>query len=213
MGNHHIWICRLSEHSRCISGEFLLHHDWEIRKPGCVSNRVPLNVVINQGLPVADFTYNISWNTISFFDNSIDANEYLWDFDDGDTSTLQNPTHDFSFTGLYNVKLLVSNSCGTDSMITQILVSGINEYDLAQSLQLFPNPSNGNFLLSFTSNQNEEIYLTINNLLGETLVEMSFKAEAGKNHKSFKLQNMKKGVCFVTIRSKNVSATRKLILQ
>ncbi|MCD4679073.1 MAG: PKD domain-containing protein [Bacteroidales bacterium] len=200
-------------HSSAGTGYYYYFYDWEIRKPGCVSNRVPVNVIINQGLPVADFSYSINFNTISFLNNSLDANDYLWDFGDGDTSTLQNPTHDFLFTGLYNIKLLVNNSCGSDSMITQILVSSLIEHDSAQSLQIFPNPCNGSFILRFNSKQNEEFYLTISNLIGETLIERSFKAEADENHKSFRLQNMKKGIYFVTIGSKNIYLSRKLVIQ
>ncbi len=44
-----------------------------------------------------------------FTDASIGADEWHWDFGDGNTSTLQNPTHTYSSTGTYVVTLLVKN--------------------------------------------------------------------------------------------------------
>ncbi len=47
---------------------------------------------------------------------------YFWNFGDGNTSTLSNPTHTYSSPGLYNVSLTVSNDCGSDMTSTPILV-------------------------------------------------------------------------------------------
>lgn len=41
---------------------------------------------------------------------------YLWDFGDGHTSILQNPTHIYDSIGAFNVLLTVSNEIGTDTM-------------------------------------------------------------------------------------------------
>ena len=67
--------------------------------------------------------------TVNFFDNSAgNPTGWLWDFGDpasgaANTSTLQNPTHTFTDTGVFNVKLVVSIAgvC-TDSIIRPISV-------------------------------------------------------------------------------------------
>ena len=43
--------------------------------------------------------------------------QWDWDFGDGTSSTLSNPTHTYTANGTYNVKLVVSNVNGTDSLI------------------------------------------------------------------------------------------------
>ncbi len=55
--------------------------------------------------------------TIEFTDgsNSGDPITYLWDFDDGNTSDKQNPTHTYGATGSYMVKLLITTSNGCES--------------------------------------------------------------------------------------------------
>jgi len=43
---------------------------------------------------------------------------YAWDFGDGTTSTQTNPIHQYSAKGLYNINLVVSNTFGCSSSIT-----------------------------------------------------------------------------------------------
>jgi len=41
---------------------------------------------------------------------------YFWDFGDGNTSILQNPTHIYDSVGAFNVMFTVSNEIGADTM-------------------------------------------------------------------------------------------------
>lgn len=51
-------------------------------------------------------------NVINFSNASINAAEYLWDFGDGTTVVLENPTHIYSEAGTYSVTLIASNNVG-----------------------------------------------------------------------------------------------------
>ena len=76
---------------------------------------------------IADFiSYNTSVDhgaTVQFTDNSINnPTSWLWDFGDGNTSTEQNPSHQFYYTGgdiagtsYYDITLTVSNQYGNDT--------------------------------------------------------------------------------------------------
>jgi PKD repeat protein len=46
-----------------------------------------------------------------------DLDTWLWDFGDGITSTLQNPTHTFATVGVYTVSLTVSGLGGIDTLM------------------------------------------------------------------------------------------------
>ncbi len=73
--------------------------------------------------PVADFTadHTSGCDASIQFTNSSQTpagSTYLWDFGDGQTSTLENPSHSYSGTGNYTVTLTVNNSCtGSDQMV------------------------------------------------------------------------------------------------
>ncbi len=57
-----------------------------------------------------------------FTDQSIGADSWKWDFGDGTTSTLQNPTHTFASVGTYTVTLTVQNlSTGCDYTKTSLI--------------------------------------------------------------------------------------------
>ena len=71
-------------------------------------------------LPIAEFNgkkegckpLSVTFQNKSQYDNS-----YFWKFGDGQTSTVENPTHTFLNAGTYDVKLIVTGPGGTDSII------------------------------------------------------------------------------------------------
>jgi PKD repeat protein len=77
--------------------------------------------------PIADFSFTNNLLSVNFLDNSASASgSYLWDFGDGDLSTLVNPNHTYNSPGIYTVCLTITDSCGTDSTCTSITVSNCN---------------------------------------------------------------------------------------
>jgi len=60
----------------------------------------------------------------SFTDLSTNAIGWQWNFGDGGTSNLQNPTHLYAVPGTFNVQLIVTNSVNcTDSITIQVIVN------------------------------------------------------------------------------------------
>lgn len=71
--------------------------------------------------PLAVFSANVTTTCVGdvvFADNSINNPvQWRWDFGDGTTSTVQNPSHKYISNGTYAVKLVVSNLSGKDSVL------------------------------------------------------------------------------------------------
>lgn len=92
---------------------------------GCISSITgTVNVT---PLPVPQFTPDISFGcaplTVNFQNNSSNASFNSWDFGDGNTSIVTNPSHTYTTPGIYDVTLVVQNLAGClDSMIVQINV-------------------------------------------------------------------------------------------
>lgn len=93
---------------------------------GCKDTVVhPVTVL---ALPVADFSLaNVcDGQSASFTDLSSlgggTISAWLWNFGDGTTSTLQNPTHVYSGPGLYNVTLTVTGSNGCTDDVTKSII-------------------------------------------------------------------------------------------
>ncbi len=60
--------------------------------------------------------------TVNFTNSSIGYLGWAWDFDDGNTSNLNNPSHTFAKGGTYEVTLFVTDSCSYDTFKTVIEV-------------------------------------------------------------------------------------------
>ena len=55
---------------------------------------------------------------VTFTDSSTNnPTSWQWDFGDGGTSSVQNPTHEYTTAGTYTVSLTVSNAYGTDTEV------------------------------------------------------------------------------------------------
>ena len=73
--------------------------------------------------PVANFSSDKHTGsfplTVSFKDTSSNANKFLWDFGDGNTSTEVNPVHTYVTAGNYTVTLNVKNENGEDTKVAK----------------------------------------------------------------------------------------------
>jgi len=78
--------------------------------------------------PLADFDVLVWGNTISIDDKSKTVEHYLWDFGDGDTETVSNPTHTYTQAGEHDITLIVENICGKDTLVKTITIEGVWDY-------------------------------------------------------------------------------------
>ncbi|MDD1729420.1 MAG: PKD domain-containing protein, partial [Methanospirillum sp.] len=87
------------------------------------------NVTVLCPLPTASFSYTITDYqdfTVQFTDTStsdpIEIWTWLWDFGDGNTSTKQNPSHEYGGDPTsYTVNLTVTNECGASNKTSRLL--------------------------------------------------------------------------------------------
>jgi len=71
-------------------------------------------------------------NVITFTNSSSNAATYTWDFGDGSSSTLANPTHTYIDPGVYNVKLIATSTYGCQNIEIKSSYITINAQPQAQ---------------------------------------------------------------------------------
>ncbi len=90
---------------------------------GCVSQSTNQNCIDVFALPDVDYSNNKPLgcslpHTVKFSSISSDAVSWEWDFGDGNTSSVKNPTHIYNSFGFFNVSLTVTNANGCVSSIS-----------------------------------------------------------------------------------------------
>ncbi len=68
--------------------------------------------------PVADFAFTIDNDMVTFANSAMNANDYTWDFGDGEMGNTANPTHVYEASGTYMVTLTAKNPA-CDNSITK----------------------------------------------------------------------------------------------
>jgi gliding motility-associated-like protein len=94
---------------------------------------------VNVVRPVAGFTVSDTnvciGQQVSFTNTSTGSNlSYLWNFGDGGASTATNPTHGYSTTGNYNVKLVIYDPTGCNDSITKTALIHVTSLNVAFSM-------------------------------------------------------------------------------
>jgi PKD repeat protein len=69
--------------------------------------------------PVANFSYAIDGNTVTFTNSTSNATSYVWEFGDGAVSSQEDPVHTYAMDGNYEVSLTAYDDAGESDNATQ----------------------------------------------------------------------------------------------
>lgn len=151
---------------------------------GCTDDTV-VNVNILPG-PTADFTADPLianlFVDINFTDQSVangsPLNQWIWNFADGDTSSMQNPIHPYDNEGQYNVELIVIDEAGCRD--TAYLMIPIFHGPLVPSA-FSPNGDGNNDWLMILGGNFETVDFKIYNNWGQLVFETVDPSSQGWN--------------------------------
>ncbi len=137
------------------------------------------------------------------------ASSYQWiDCANNDTLIPGATSHTFypAFDGHYAV-IIQKNTCVDTSACVAVVLTGISEEKLGNSVNIYPNPAN------------EQLYIDLGEIKGEkvSLIDITGKtiyssAIVGKQKVNIPLQDYDNGIYFVNIESNNQSITYKVVV-
>ncbi len=149
-------------------------------------------------LPSPNFTFSGSGkmapSIVSFGNTSTNSTSYSWEFGDGATSTLVNPSHTYTYGGTFSVTLTATNSSGSKSISkninvlpapTKVVISKvtITNMPFLNSSGAGWDPSNGpDVYLKITDKQNNELIDGSGSVLDDiipTLLPISWNITSG----------------------------------
>ena len=174
--------------------------------------------------PVANFTANstgiVADSSVNFTDISTNSpTSWSWTFQGGSpsSSTVQNPSDiTYSTAGCYDVKLVATNTFGSDSLTETCYIDvnpvGMDEMQITDSrLQVYPNPSNGQFQVSCMSTMTHVDRIEIYNMYGQKVYETSNFNQQTSNE--IDLSESPKGIYCVNFYDGKKNHTQKIVIR
>ncbi len=156
---------------------------------------------------------------------------FLWEWGDGNTDTIQYPSHTYAIEGFYTICLTITDStsctntiCNTNYLqrnaqpnelsntmvvvnVVPFIPNSIQEIS-QQQIGIFPNPTNNQFAVSLPEGiNNYELYIV--DMLGKVWMR---HLGAGSENLQLDVTELPHGVYFVNLRSEKFVATQKLMV-
>jgi hypothetical protein len=173
----------------------------------------PINVTVISAPPVATFDFQINDNLlVNFTNNTQNATSFLWNFGDGNSSTQENPTHNFAQQGSYEVTLIAQNICGADTFKLNVNVQGLNILSLKDlELKIYPQPAHNLLFVELpTQSTNQLTQLMVYDLSGRTVFSKPIKNLAETTY-ALDLSGIDNGIYVLRILLNNKIYQSKLI--
>ncbi len=102
----------------------------------------------------------------------------------------------------------------TNAVVTNVTnILGINQAQpIKNEIKIYPNPTSGDFTISFSGHVSEKVLVKIFNLLGDRIFEKNFPASSSLtiNHPEARVQ---RGVYIVEILTGNITERKKLVIE
>ncbi len=151
--------------------------------------------------PSVDFEFFASNGTVNFSNQSNGADNFSWNFGDGQTSTETNPTHIYTTSGNFVVTLQAINPCGASVLQKTISIEiiGTETPIWVKNFNLFPNPAAGNFTVQMTAKPAQQIDFELFNAIGQQVLQVAAPFQNGEISQKFDLENLTAGAYFLKI--------------
>lgn len=155
--------------------------------------------------PVASFTYTSTGMDFNFTGSG--ANTLNWDFGDMTTGTGASVAHTYQTAGSYTVTLTASNSCGSNTEVQTIVVSGLATA-MTSGVNIYPNPSKGVYNLEMSGKTAERI--TVLDVDGRIVLDEAV-TPASVVRTTVDLSKFAKGVYTLRVSGENIENFRLIL--
>ncbi|MBL7884659.1 MAG: PKD domain-containing protein, partial [Bacteroidia bacterium] len=126
---------------------------------------------------VADFTFNfINATTLEFVNNSVNAENYVWQFGDGSTDSINiHPTYQYNSNGIYQVTLIAMDSICSSTIVQEVevfqMVTSIGDTNENEFEKFSVFQQNNVLSVNYSGELQKPITLTIYNSIGQLIYQ------------------------------------------
>mgnify|MGYP001379470318 FL=1 len=159
---------------------------------------------INTNKPIANFT-STGNPVVNFTNTSTNGVTYAWNFGDGNTSTLQNPTNTYISTGNYTVELTTfsTDTCFTSTNIqtVNVVITSIDKKAILNKIKIYPNPANSFIEIKTDLDYNS---ISIMDVTGKAIKQLDSQTKID-------ISDLTNGIYFIKITGEKSSVIRKFV--
>ena len=183
---------------------------------GCDSTITKTDYIHVQGIPISLISSNKTVTDcypeqIDFRDSSISnyINQWQWDFGDGSISVLQDPVHNYTQPGTYDVSLIVTSPDGcADTVVKTIEINTLGIQDPTNAYwTITPNPTSGSFKIS---SESDIQHLSILDVTGR---EVNFRYVGNVREQHIELDAAQAGTYFILLKTDTGLSTGRLVIR
>lgn len=177
-----------------------------------------MNVSGCDSIVTLDLTIGALDNSTTTAGTTISANAaglvYQW-IDCGNANAFINGENGQSFTATSNgdyAVIITDGACVDTSDCAAIVTVGLTENPLEQGLEIFPNPSNGNFKIAISDITSSELTVAVTEANGKVVFEETVYNVSKNVEIPVQLKGLNTGVYFVEISTDTMQTTRRVIV-
>jgi parallel beta-helix repeat protein len=150
------------------------------------------------------------------FDGSASTNytSIEWFFGDGNSAIGVNVSHTYTTNQTYTVLAVATGACGVDTFSFQVTISGVGllNNDIARTLNVYPNPTNGVLNISFVSSGVQQIAFRVVSISGQVMYQRANEAHIGVYNSTMDLSAFPAGPYLLQIETGEGVVTRRIFL-
>lgn len=183
------------------------------------------SIVIGSGVNCIPMFYAVpdtlfgNGNVTFYIANSCPSWQYVWSFGDSTNGSGVGPfIHQYSATGWYYICVTAYDNFGNvltycDSVYALRLSTGLNETINTQTLQLFPNPTRGDFQLKFELTKASSIIIEILSIQGQLIQSRAQEHPSGVSQMRFDLSALESGMYMIRIKTAEQQINSRFSIQ
>lgn len=156
-------------------------------------------------------------STVNFYDSSAAATSWTWNFGDGSTSSMQNPSNTFSNRGKYEITLTATDARGCLRIVKKDLYVvdkiGLDDYRMdGMAFSMYPNPASHELNLSSEEIDWSDYRVELYGVNGQLV--RSLKPQASTHDLKINVEQLAEGMYQIMILDDSgLKASRKLIIR
>ncbi|MEM6297187.1 MAG: PKD domain-containing protein, partial [Bacteroidota bacterium] len=170
-------------------------------------------------------TLNLKFEeSIQFISTSVDAVQWYWDFGDGTTSNIPNPTAQYDELGEYEVRLIVRDVLGcldtaqSKLLVIDTLISNLPLNEGKQfNLKTFPNPTSGELNVQLLLRDAAQVEINLYNAVGQLIYQptapRSQRLPENNYNFTLNLASFPRGLYLLVLNADGLLIQQKIILR